>query len=415
MEKITILEGKCIILGVTGSVAAYKSAILASHLTQMGADVNVVMTDAACRFIAPLTFQALTGRPVYTDMWSPPVGGDETNVHIAHVGLGEAADLMVIAPATANTLARLAHGLADNLLTLTALAARCPIMVAPAMDGAMYAADVTQENIGTLERRGLIVIGPAGGRMASGLEGRGRMVEPDEIIGHIRLVLGREGPLKDRKVVVTAGGTREPIDPVRFITNPSSGRQGYALAQAAIDMGASVVLITAPTCLTAPVGAEVIRVGSAEEMADAVEGHLADADALIMAAAVADFRPIEVAAHKLKKENLDELTLRLVRTPDILARAGELRRKVGMPRVLVGFAAESRDLLENARAKLERKGLDMIVANDITAPDAGFGAETNRVTLLYASGKIEPLKLMSKQKVAEHVMRRVADMLASLS
>ena len=260
MEPIPLLRDKCILLGVTGGIAAYKVCTLASHLAQAGARVDVVMTEAATRFVAPLTFQALTGRPVYTGLWTGP--GEGLPTHIAHVGLAHAADLLVIAPATANTLAKLATGQADNLLTTLALAAACPVLAAPAMDAGMWTHPATQANVATLRERRVHFAGPVRGRMASGLEGEGRMMEPGEILGHARWVLGREGPLAGRRVVVTAGPTREPLDPVRFLSNPSSGRQGFALAQAALDRGAAVTLITGPTHLPTPVGAERVDRGN---------------------------------------------------------------------------------------------------------------------------------------------------------
>ncbi|HHH41157.1 MAG TPA: bifunctional phosphopantothenoylcysteine decarboxylase/phosphopantothenate--cysteine ligase CoaBC, partial [Chloroflexi bacterium] len=397
MEPIPSLGDKRILLGVTGGIAAYKVCTLASWLTQAGAQVDVVMTEAATRFVAPLTFQALTGRPVYTDLWGAPTEGLPT--HIAHVGLAHAADLLVIAPATANTLAKLAHGVADNLLTTLALAATCPVLVAPAMDAGMWTHPATQANVELLRARGVHFAGPARGRMASGLVGEGRMVEPEELLGHVRWVLGRAGPLAGRRVVVTAGPTREPLDPVRFLSNPSSGRQGFALAQAALDRGAAVTLITGPTPLPTPVGAERVAVTTARQMRDAVLAAIEGADVLLMAAAVADYRPAETAPHKIKKGE-EELALRLIRTPDVLAEVAARRAKTGFPRVVVGFAAESHDLIENARAKLEAKRLDLIVANDITAADAGFGAETNRVAILDREGGVEELPLMSKPAVA---------------
>jgi phosphopantothenoylcysteine decarboxylase/phosphopantothenate--cysteine ligase len=407
MEPVPLLRGKRILLGVTGGIAVYKVCTLASHLTQMGAEVDVVMTEAATRFVAPLTFEALTGRPVYTDLWHTAGAGLPT--HIAHVGLAHAADLLVIAPATANTMAKLAGGLADNLLSTLALAATCPVLLAPAMDAGMWSHPATQANVATLRARGVHFAGPVRGRMASGLEGEGRMMEPEEILGHIRWVLGRQGLLAGRKVVVTAGPTREFLDPVRFISNPSSGKQGFALAQAALDRGADVVLITGPVSLSTPVGARRVDVTTVQQMLDAVLEDAADADALLMAAAVGDYRPATVSEHKIKKTA--DLTLRLERTPDILAAVARQRADTGRPRVVVGFAAESQDLLENARAKLEAKRLDLIVANDITAADAGFAAETNRVVLLDREGGVEELPLMSKAAVAETVLDRVTRML----
>lgn len=409
MEEITLLKDKRILLGVTGGIAAYKSCTLVSHLTQVGAQVDVVLTEAATRFVAPLTFEALTGRPAYTGLWSTSDEGLPT--HIAHVGLAHAADILVIAPTTANTLAKLATGLADNLLTTLALAARCPLLIAPTMDVGMWAHPATQANAATLRERGVHFAGPARGRMASGLEGEGRMIEPDEILGHIRLVLGREGPLAGKHVVVTAGPTREFIDPVRFLSNPSSGRQGFALAQAALDRGARVTLVTGAAHLHTPVGAERLDVDSVAEMKEATLAACARADLLLMAAAVSDYRPQEVSSQKIKK-SADDLVLRLTRTPDILAAVTERRKETGYPRVVVGFAAETQELLANARAKLEAKGLDMIVANDVTAADAGFGAATNRVVILDRDGCAEDLPLMSKPAVAEAVLERASGLLS---
>jgi phosphopantothenoylcysteine decarboxylase/phosphopantothenate--cysteine ligase len=336
------------------------------------------------------------------------------------VGLGHAADLLVLAPCTANTIAKLAHGQADGLLAVTALAMRSPLLIAPAMDGGMYDHPATQENIETLKTRGATFIGPAEGHLASGLSGVGRMLETAEIVGHIRVMLGREGPLAGRKVVVTAGGTQEPLDPVRVITNRSSGRQGYALAQAALDMGAQVTLITAPTGLTPPVGARLVRVETAKQMLEAVLSESAQSDALIMAAAVADFRPKDMAKDKIKKEGgLPQIELEA--TEDILKAVAVQRRRPelveGMetkcPGVVVGFAAESRDLLENAAHKLKSKGLDFIAANDISAADAGFAVETNRVTLLFRDGHQEVLPLMSKSEVSEVILGWVSKLLES--
>lgn len=416
METVPVLQGKRIVLGVTGGIAAYKVCALASGLTQAGAEVDVVMTEAATRFVAPLTFEALTGRPAYTSMWRTAAEGLPT--HIAHVGLAHAADLLVIAPATANTLAKLAHGLADNLLSTLALAARCPLLVAPAMDVGMWACAATQTNVSTLRQRGVSFAGPARGRMASGLEGEGRLLEPEEILGHVRWVLGKGGALSGRHVAVSAGPTREPLDPVRFLTNPSSGRQGFALAQAALDRGARVTLVAGPTHLETPVGADRVDVTTVEEMKRAVLEASAAADALLMAAAVGDYGFAKVAVHKMKK-GTDDVELHLSRTPDVLHAVAEARAESGRPQVVVGFAAETEDLVDNARAKLKAKGLDLVVANDVTAPDAGFGVETNRVVLISRAapkGGIEAeeptaLPLMSKLQVAERVLDRVEELL----
>jgi phosphopantothenoylcysteine decarboxylase / phosphopantothenate---cysteine ligase len=396
---------KNILLGVTGSIAAYKAADLASKLTQAGARVDVLLTAAALQFITPLTFQSVTGRRAYTeaDLW-----GSEG--HIQHIGLGTGADLLLIAPASANTLAKLAHGIADNLLSVTALAARCPLLVAPAMDGGMYGHPATQANLALLRERGVTIIGPAEGRMASGLVGLGRMVEPLELLGQARLALSQDGPLAGRRVVVTAGGTQEPIDPVRMIANRSSGKQGFALAQAALDLGAAVTLVSGPVELAGPVGARRVDVCTAEEMLAAVLAETQKADVLIMAAAVADFRPANPAGNKIKKGD-GVPTIRLEETPDILKRLAEVKASSGYPRLTVGFAAESQNLLANAQAKLQAKRLDLIVANDISASDAGFGVDTNRVVLLAPGQEPEALSLMSKEQVAETVLERVLRML----
>lgn len=414
MEKITLLEQKRIVLGVTGSIAAYKAADLASKLTQAGALVDVVMTEAAQQFVTPLTFQAVTGRAVYTDLWQPGSGGLPT--HIAHVGLGEGADLLVIAPATAQTLAKLAHGLADNLLTVTALAARCPLVVAPAMDGGMYSHAATQANVNTLRERGVTIIEPDEGRFASGLVGRGRLPETPVLIGRIRRALAQAGALAGRRVVVTAGGTSEALDPVRYLTNRSSGKQGYALAQAALDAGAEVTLISAAHGLPEPTGAHLVPVDSARAMLDAVLKAVQGADALVMAAAVADFRPAQVAEQKIKKQDDGTSpTIELARNPDILLEVRQQREATGWPRIAVGFAAESENLLANAGDKLARKGLDLLVANDISASDAGFAVDTNRVIILDSAGGQQPLDLMSKARVGEIVMARIAALLGEAS
>ncbi len=400
---MSILANKSILLGVSGSIAAYKAADLASKLTQAGAKVDVILTGAAEKFVTPLTFQSVTGRRAYADadLW-----GNES--HVLHVHLGKNADLLVVAPCTANALAKFANGIADNLLTITALAATCPLLLAPAMDGGMWDSPATRSNVARLKERGAEIIGPAEGRLASGLVGAGRMVEPLEILGRIRIALGKKGKLAGKTILVTAGGTQEAIDPVRVITNHSSGKQGYALAQAALDAGAEVTLVTAPVALTPPVGARVIKVESAEEMKNAVLSE--SADALAMAAAAADFRPKHIARDKLKKrDGIPQIELEPA--PDILKAVAELNADKSRYRVTVGFAAESRDLLENAREKLLSKKLDFIAANDVSAPDAGFAVETNRVTLLFADGTREDLPLMSKQEAAEKIIEHIARLL----
>mgnify|MGYP000588095242 FL=1 len=405
-----ILSGKRIILGISGSIACYKAADLASRLTQQGAFVIPVLTSAATHFITPLTFQSVTGQRAYTDqdLW-----GSEG--HIQHVGLGHQADLIVIAPASANTIAKLAHGICDNLLTLACLAATCPILLAPAMDSGMYTHPATQVNVQTLRERGVYIAGPGIGRMASGLSGLGRMLEPAEIIGHMRLLLGQqEGKLRGKRLVVTAGGTSEPIDAVRVITNRSSGKQGFAIAQAAIDQGANVTLISGPTHLPTPVGAKRIDINTAQEMLSAVLESVSDADALIMAAAVADYRPEKPVTQKLSKEQgVPQIQLTL--TPDILSAVAQLRAHSGFPRVVIGFAAESSDLIEHARQKLTRKKLDLIVANDITAADAGFGTDTNRVTILDPMGNVQSYPLMTKDEVADVILQKLVSLLEASS
>ena len=422
---MAVLQGKHIVLGITGSIAAFKAAELASQLAQKGAELDVILTPAAEKFITPLTLQSVTGRHAFTeaDLW----GGE---AHVLHVGLGNAADLLVIAPCTANTIASLAHGQANNLLTITALAARCPLLIAPAMDGGMLEHPATQANLDTLLRRGTYVAGPAEGHLASGLLGKGRMLEPSELIGHIRLMLGRAGPLAGKKVVLSAGGTQEPLDPVRVLSNRSSGKQGYALAQAAIDAGADVVLISAPTALTAPVGARLVPVETARQMLDAVMAEASGAAVLIMAAAVADFRPRRVAPDKMKtRDGIPQIELEA--TEDILKAVAALRHSPELtapaasgstggaaqasqfiaPRVTVGFAAESRNLIDNAAEKLKAKHLNMIVANDITAQDAGFGTDTNRVTIIHENGDRDVLPLLSKAEVADAIIERIAGLL----
>jgi len=405
---IRVLVGRRLLLGVTGSIAAYKAVDLASRLTQAGALVDVVLTEAARRFVSPLTFSSVTARHTYTDddLWGSP------DSHVLHVGLGKEAELIVVAPATANTLAKLAAGNGDSLLSLAALATRAPLILAPAMDAGMFDHPATQANLATLFQRGAIIVGPVEGRMASGLVGQGRMVEPGDLVGHIRRVLGRGRALSGRRVLVTAGGTHEPIDPVRVIANRSSGKQGFALAQAALDRGAEVTLISGPSALPTPVGAERVDVETAEAMRREVELRLDGTDILLMAAAVADFRPPDLAPDKLKR-SAGPIDLHLEPTPDILGMVAEWRRRSGGPKAVVGFAAESRDLVGQARQKVKAKGLDLIVANDITDPNAGFAVDTNRVTFIDAAESVQELPLMSKADVAEAVLDRVETLLRS--
>lgn len=406
--KIPVLDQRPVVLGVTGGIAAYKAADLASRLVQAGAALEVVMTPAAAEFVRPLTFQALTHRPVAIEMFSLLQDRE-----IGHVALGQRAALMIVAPATANTLARLACGLADNLLVTTALACRGPLLLAPAMESGMWHHPATRANLETLTRRGAFVVGPETGRLASGARGEGRMAEPETLLDAACWVLGRSGPLAGKKVVVTAGGTREPIDPVRFIGNPSSGKMGFVLARAARDRGAEVTLIHGPVALRPPYGVACQEVVTAAQMHEAVLAAAAEADVLLMAAAVADYRPRAAAAQKIKKE-AESARLELVRTEDILARIAERRRSgEAGPAVVVGFAAETEDLLRHAREKLDKKGLDLIVANDVSAAESGFEAETNRVVILDPRGGVESLPLLPKREVAEAVLDRILPLLAS--
>ena len=390
-----MLKGKVVVLGVTGSIAAYKAADLASKLVQAGASVDVVLTPSATEFVTPLTFRSLTPGSVIVDMFEAA---------IEHVELARRADVVVVAPATATTIARLAHGLAEDMVSLTVLATKAPVLVCPAMDSQMFENPATQANLETLRARGMTIVEPEMGRLASGRMGPGRLPDSQVILGAIRHVLGRGGDLAGRKVVVTAGGTREPIDPVRYVGNYSSGKMGYAVAEAARDRGAEVVLVSAPTALPTPYGVRLVPVQQAAEMRDAVVGECRDAQALVMAAAVADYRPSATVEQKMKR-HAETLSLELTRTPDILAEAGK-----GFIRV--GFAAESEELVANARRKLESKGLDLIVANDITGPETAFDADTNRVVILDRAGGEERLPVMTKYEVARRILDRVVELLA---
>lgn len=394
-----MLAGKYVALGITGSIAAYKAADLASRLTQEGALVDVLMTEAATRFITPLTLRSLTRRPVFLDMFDP-----NTELAEEHVEIARRAAAVLVAPASATTLARLAQGKADDVVSLTVLATRAPVLLAPAMDSQMFAHPATQANIETLRRRGYAIVGPAEGRLASGRLGLGRLVDTDHLLGALRQALGRAGDLAGRRVVVTAGGTQEAIDPVRFVSNRSSGKMGYALAEVARDRGADVTLVTAPTALPCPYGVRLVPVQSAREMLDAVAAACREADALIMAAAVADFRPADTAEHKIRKAGKEGLTLELVPNPDILA-------EVQGDFVRVGFKAESREAVERAQEMLRAKRLDLVVANDVTAPGSGFASDTNEVALVDASG-VERLPILPKYEVAQRVLDRVAALLA---
>ncbi len=400
-----MLAGKRIVLGVTGSIAAYKAAMLTSSLTQAGAQVDVVMTESATKLIAPLTFQSLTKRPVHVDMFRLL---DQTD--IAHVSLGVSADLIAVVPATANTIAKMAMGIADNLLTTTVLAARCPIVVAPAMDAEMYENPATQENVAKLRDRGAVVVEPGYGRLASGLVGRGRLADVEEILGRIRWVVGQKGDLAGASLLITAGGTQEPLDPVRIITNRSSGKMGYSLAEAALDRGARVTLVSAPTGLKPPPGVEYVPVVTAEDMCEAVLAKQTHADVLIMAAAVSDYRMDQVATQKIKRKDR-ELQLALVPNPDILVESMKALRGARNP-VRVGFALESQKLEEGARDKLARKKLDLIVANSVSAAGGVFGSDQNEVVMFDASGGRTDVPQAPKIQVAHRILDRVVELLS---
>jgi phosphopantothenoylcysteine decarboxylase/phosphopantothenate--cysteine ligase len=392
-----ILKDKTILLGITGGISAYKVPDIASKLCQLGANVDVVMTESATKFITPLTLQSITGRQVFTDMWQPVPG-----FKACHVALAETADVILIAPATANTIAKLACGLADDLLSCTVLATRAPVILSPAMNDNMLNNPVTQKNISKLKDRGFVIIESGYGHLLSGKIGQGRLPETAEIIDIIKLVLARSGDFKDKRVVVTAGGTREAIDPVRFIGNRSSGKMGFAVAQSARDRGAEVTLITTVP-LNPSAGIEVVSVESAREMKKAVENAVLGADVLIMAAAVADFQAEKVSDNKIKKAD-SVLSLKLVKTPDILS-------EVKGSFIKVGFAAESENIIENAAIKLKEKGLHLIVANDITSEDSGFGSDNNRVIIIDRKEVTEELPLLSKREVADRILDRVKEII----
>ncbi len=393
-----VLSNKSVVLGVTGSIAAYKAVEIASQLTQARAMVSVIMTREATEFMTPLTFQAITHRPVATDVFE--LGAES---QIMHISLAQTADVVVIAPATANIMAKLAAGIADDILCSTVIATKAPVLIAPAMEANMYANPATQDNLLKLKARNFSTVGPAWGRSASGTEGLGRLIDITSIMSSICQILGKSGDLAGSHIVVTAGGTREPIDPVRYIGNHSSGKMGYALAEAARDRGASVSLITAPTYLSEPMGVDIVDVNTAQEMYEAVTRVVYGADALIMAAAVADYRPASTARQKIKKGDTG-LILELEPTADILSTVkGDFLK--------IGFAAESSDLLENAKRKLQQKGLDLIVANDITASDSGFGADNDQVAIIDRKGKVDSLPLLPKREVADQILDRLVPLL----
>jgi len=386
-----------VVLGVTGCIGAYKACEVLRELQRREVDVHVVMTTAATRFVTPMTFEALSRHPVFHDQWALGVNGE-----IRHVSLADEADLLLVAPATANILGKFARGIADDTLSTLYTATRAPVVVAPAMNVNMFEHPAVVENLAILRARGVSVVEPGSGYLACGWLGKGRLAEVDEIVEAAMAVLARRRDLEGETVLVTAGPTVEDIDPVRFVSNRSSGKMGHRLAEAARDRGAKVILVSGPTSLPVPHGVDVVPVRSAEEMQSAVRGRVGPATVVMAAAAVSDYRPASTSPSKLKKAK-GTLTLELVRTPDILKGLGE--SKGG--RVLVGFAAETEDLLGNATQKLQAKNLDLVVANDVTLPGAGFEAETNAVVLLRRDGTRMEVPLASKREVAERILDEV--------
>ena len=393
------LAGRSIVLGVTGGIAAYKAVEIASRLKKAGAEVRVVMTRAAASFVAPLTFREITGQAVATSMWT-----EIPAHHVEHIALAELADLVLVAPATANFIAKAAAGIADDLLTTTVLATRAPLYIAPAMNTGMWENPVTQENVMRLCERGAQVIPPAEGLLACGTTGAGRLPEPEEIVAAVERHFAAAEILAGRRIIVTAGGTEEALDPVRYLSNCSTGRMGYAVAAEAARRGAEVILVSAPTHLDTPAGVRRVNVRSAREMYAAVMAEYEPADAVVKAAAVADYRPAEIAPQKIKKSD-GELTIHLTRNPDILMELG--RKKTHQ--VLVGFAAETENVETYAQGKLAKKNLDFIVANNVAEKDAGFSVGTNRVKIFFKDGRAEEHPLMAKSELAGIILDRLAD------
>ena len=391
------LNGKNVVLGVTGGIAAYKACELTSRLRKAGAQVYVIMTKHACEFVAPLTFETLSNHPVVTDTFAHPETWE-----VEHIALAKRADVFVIAPATANILAKMAHGIADDMLSTTVLATKAPVLVAPAMNTGMWENIATRENVKLLKQRGIHFIGPEGGFLACGDTGAGRMSEPKDIFEVIKSILCPKRDMEGLRVLVTAGPTQEKIDPVRYISNRSSGKMGYAIADAAAKRGAKVTLVTGPVNLSVPEGVEAVRIQSTQDLFDAMTARCPEMDVVIQAAAPADFTPAVVAAQKIKKQGDGDLTLTLRQTPDVAAQVGRLKHP---GQVLVGFAAETNDVLINAQGKLQKKNLDMIVANDVTKPGAGFDVDTNIVTFVTAE-KQETLPCLPKTQVAEELLDR---------
>jgi phosphopantothenoylcysteine decarboxylase/phosphopantothenate--cysteine ligase len=391
-----MLQGKKIALGISGSIAAYKACEIASLMIKAGAEVQCIMTEGACEFITPLTLRTITGRPVMQDMFAEP-----RQWNVEHIAVSQWADLFLLAPATANIIGKMANGLADDLLSAVMLAAKKPILLAPAMNTAMYNNPAVQENIGRLKARGIEFVEPEEGLLACGDTGKGRLAAVEKIFQMVQYMLAADKPLAGNKVVITAGPTVEPLDPVRFISNHSSGKMGYALAKVAWLMGAEVTLISGPVALKPLPFYRFIPVVTAAEMAEAVLAEASDAHIIIKAAAVADYTPIDKSSQKLKKQ-AEDLTIVCQRTTDILAALGKIKNE---HQVLIGFAAETQELLANANEKLKRKQADLIVANDVLQSGAGFGSDTNIVTLLFADGKVQALEQMPKEEVAKEILQ----------
>ncbi len=392
------LDGKEVLVGVTGGIAAYKAVDLVSRLVKSGSSVNVIMTRNATKLVAPLTFQTISRNPVAVDMFTDDVGWRPE-----HISLADKADILVIAPATANIIAKLAHGIADDMLSTTALAVGCPTVIAPAMNCHMYDNPIFQRNMEILREHGFVFVEPEYGALACGYEGKGRLADTEKIIQEIQHLLSKVNDLAGKTILVTAGPTREPLDPIRFITNRSSGKMGYAVAEMAFHRGADVVLVSGPTSLPDPTGVKLVSVETTEQMRDEVFEHASQADVVIMAAAPSDYRPQTVSAQKIKKEH-GELALALERNPDILAELGQRKQR---EQILVGFSMETENLLDNARKKLQKKNADLMVANDVSQEGAGFGTDTNIVWIIDSSGAEKKLPLMSKRDVADAILDEV--------
>jgi len=395
-----MLRGKNIVVGVAGGIAVYKVVDIVSRLKKQGANVYVIMTHAAVNFVTPLTFREISGHPVVVDMWA-----ETTNWNVEHIALATTADLFLLAPATGNMIGKIANGIADDMLTTTVMATKAPVILAPAMNTNMYLNPIVQGNISKLAQLGYHFIEPGCGLLACGTEGVGRLPEPEVIISKVMELLNGKNDFAGKKILITAGGTQEAIDPVRYIGNRSSGKMGYALASVAVARGAEVILVSGPTHLLPPPGVVVHAVESASQMREAVLAQFADCDIVIKAAAVADYRPQTQSANKIKK-NSATLNLILEKTPDILFELGQLKKH----QILVGFAAETQELLAHAQEKLTRKNLDMIVANDITVAGAGFNVDTNIVKLLFRNGHVEELPKMSKTQLAGIILDKIPNL-----